>query len=83
MMQYKIDAVMKQLGKDKEGQSATVILGAQTKWCGSEGRAPYLVVRHSRTSEAHSIAEALHSALNLDIEFETISGYLASVTKPD
>lgn len=83
VLQDQIDAVMKHLGKDKNGESATVILDAQTKWCGGKGRAPYLVVRHSRTSEARSIAEALHFALNLDIEFETISGYLASVTKPD
>lgn len=79
-LQDRIDAVMKQLGKDKEGESATVILDVQTKWCGGTGRAPYLVVRHSKIAEAEAIARALHSALNLDIEFETISGYLASVT---
>ena len=77
-----IDAVMKQLGKDDLNESATVILDAQTKWCGGTGRAPYLVVRHSKTAESKEIAEALHSALNLDIEFETISGYLASLTQP-
>lgn len=81
-LQDQIDAVMEQLGKDKNGESATVILNAQTKWCGSKGCAPYLVVRHSKTAEAEAIAKALHSALNLDIEFETISGYLASVTHP-
>lgn len=81
-LQDQIDAVMKQLSKDKKGESATVILNAQTKWCGGKGSAPYLVVRHSSTAEAKSIAEALHSTLNLDIEFETISGYLASVTQP-
>lgn len=80
-LQDQIDDVMKQLGKDNEGQSATVILDAQTKWCGGKGRAPYLVVRHSKTAEAELIAKAIHSELNLDIEFETISGYLASVTQ--
>ena len=77
-LRVKIDTIMKGLGKDKPGESATVIWNADTKWCGGKGRAPYLVVRHSKTSEAKLIAETLHSALNLDIEFETISGYLAS-----
>jgi len=77
-----IDGVMKQLGRNKKYESATVILPAQTKWCESACRAPYLVVRHSKTAEAKAIAEALHLALNLDIEYETISGYLASVIQP-
>lgn len=80
-LQDQIDVLMKMLNKDKPGESATVILDAKTKWCGGTGRAPYLVVRHSKTAEAKLIAETLHSALNLDIEFETISGYLASITK--
>ncbi len=37
-LQDQIDAVMRQLGKDKQGESATVILDAQTKWCGGKGR---------------------------------------------
>jgi len=53
---------MKQLGKDKNGKSATVILDAKTKRCGSKGRAPYLVVRHSKTAESELIAKALHFA---------------------
>ena len=81
-IQGRIDAVMKQLGKDKEGESATVILNAQTKWCGGTGSAPYLVVRHSKASESEAIAAALHSALNLDIEVEVIHKYLASVPSP-
>ena len=80
-LQSQIDAVMKQLGKDKDGESATVILDAQTKWCGGAGRAPYLVVRHSKESESEAIARALHSSLNLDIEVEVIHKYLASVTQ--
>lgn len=81
-LQDQIDAIMKQLGKDKDGESATVILNAKTKWCGGTGRAPYLVVRHSKASESEAIATALHSALNLDIEVEVIHKYLASVTQP-
>ncbi len=77
-LQGRIDAVMSQLGKDRDGESATVILDAETKWCGGTGRAPYLVVRHSKASESEAIATALHSALNMDIEVEVIHRYLAS-----
>ena len=78
----RVDIVMKRLGKDKPNQSATVIMDAETKWCGGIGCAPYLVVRHSKIDESKAIAEAIHAELNLDIEFETISGYLASVIQP-
>ncbi|HEU0080525.1 MAG TPA: hypothetical protein VFQ72_00660 [Candidatus Paceibacterota bacterium] len=80
-LQVQIDAIMKRLGKDKDGESATVVLDAKTKWCGSSDRAPYLVVRHSKAAEAEAIAAALHSELNLDIEVEVIHKYLASVVR--
>jgi hypothetical protein len=75
-----VDAVIKRLGK--EGDSVTSILSAETKWCGSRNRAPYLIVRHTKPRQAKVVASALHLALNLDIEIEVISGFLASVTQP-
>lgn len=75
-----IDNIIKSHGWD--GDSATVIWNAQTRWCANKKSAPYLVVRHSKGEKADLIADTLYAALNLDIEVEQLRRYLASVPQP-
>ena len=66
-----------------EADSATVIVGNETRWCGSKKPAPYIVVQHSQAHMAEAIGKALHSALNLDTQIEVTHKYLASVAGVD
>ena len=73
----KVDAVIKKMGKAHDAIST--ILPAETKWCGSHSHAPYLIVRHTKLKEAKTVAIALNKALNLEVEFDKVDGFLASV----
>jgi hypothetical protein len=76
-----IDTLMAQHGWANPGESATIILDIETKWCGNKEPAPYLVVQHSKAHMAEEIGLALHSALNLDTQVEVSYRYYASVHK--
>ena len=75
----RIDVLMNECGWGSD--SATVIIDAQTKWCGNMYRAPYLVVQHSKEHMAELIGKALHSSLNLDTQIEVTHMYFASVAQ--
>jgi transcription elongation factor GreA-like protein len=72
-----IDMIIEQNGWAVEGESATVILDVQTRWCGNKKPAPYLIVQHSKADMAEKIGTAVHTALNLDTQIEVTYKYLA------
>ena len=74
----RIDAIMKANGWD--GDSATVIMDAETRWCNKKEPAPYLVVQHSQAHMAEAIGRTLYCVLNLDIQIEVTHKYIASAT---
>ncbi len=74
----RIDAIMEPNGWATPGESATVILDVETRWCGNKQPAPYLVVQHSKANMAEAIGTALHAVLNLDTQIEVSHKYLAS-----
>ena len=73
----RIDAIMEQNGWATPGESATVILDAETRWCGNKQPAPYLIVQHSKVHMAEAIGIALHATLNLDTQIEVTHKYFA------
>ena len=67
-----------------EADAATVILDVETKWCGREKPAPYIVVRHSDKTKLEYIANVLRVVLNVDTEAELIHKYYPrSAGSPD
>ena len=77
-LRNQIDVLMEQHGWATPCESATVILNAETRWCGNKKPAPYLVVQHSKVNMAEAIGTALHAALNLDTQIEVTHRYLAA-----
>ena len=76
-----IDTIMERHGWATPGESATIILDVETRWCGNKKPAPYLVVQHSKVHMAEKIGTALHEALSLDTQIEVTHMYLAGVPK--
>ena len=72
----RIETIVENLGFGAD--AITTIVPADTKGCNNTPSAPYLVVRDTNITRAATIAKALNNELKLDVEYEEISGFLAS-----
>jgi len=74
----RVEIIVEKLNYGTDAITTILETGTKTKWCNSENRAPYLIVRDTAVTRAREIAMALNEELNLDVEYEKLDGFLAA-----
>jgi hypothetical protein len=80
-LRTRANVTMASLGK--ENDAIITIITAETQKCITRPEtrdhpetAPYIVVRDSNKNECEEIAKTLNRILNVDVEYETIDGFI-------